>query len=202
MRDGVGNNVVLELYPRPIQPRLPLWLTCTKHPETFVKAGELGLHVLTALIDMTPEELAGRLVSYRRALAENGYDPAEFTVTLMLHTFLGQDVDQVREIVRQPFTNYLRSFLTVVDSQQQSLTPGQGVRDLSRGDQDALLAFGFEKYFQRGCFFGMLESCSPVVERMRDSGVDEIACLMDFGVDEDLVLDSLRHLDELRARFA
>ena len=31
-----------------------------------------------------------------------------------------------------------------------------------------------------------------------DLGVDEIACLIDFGVDADAVLDSLRHLDELR----
>ncbi len=33
-------------------------------------------------------------------------------------------------------------------------------------------------------------------------GVDEIACLVDFGVDADSVLESLHRLDRLRARYA
>jgi acyl-CoA synthetase (AMP-forming)/AMP-acid ligase II/predicted RNA methylase/acyl carrier protein len=38
------------------------------------------------------------------------------------------------------------------------------------------------------------------VERLRGLGVDELACLIDFGVDTDAVLASLPHLDELRQR--
>src|SRR6188474_3504034 len=58
VKDGVGNNVEVELHPVPVQAELPIWLTCTKSPQTFAKAGELDCNVLTALIDMTTEELA------------------------------------------------------------------------------------------------------------------------------------------------
>lgn len=202
VRDGVGNNREVELHPRPVQPELPLWLTCTKSGDTFAKAGELGCHVLTGLIDMTTEELEQKLELYRQALEENGHDPADFEVTLMLHTFLGEDLDEVREVVRRPFTDYLRSFLTVIDTQQQSLRPGQGVRDFDPGDQEALLAFGFEKFFNKGALLGTPESCGWIVERMAGIGVTEIACLIDFGVDENLVIASLSHLDRLRQRYA
>src|SRR6185436_8151668 len=42
--------------------------------------------------------------------------------------------------------------------------------------------------------------CLEMVERLKSIGVDEIACLIDFGVDSQLVLDHLPHLDEVRAR--
>jgi natural product biosynthesis luciferase-like monooxygenase protein len=202
VRDGVGHNREIELHPRPVQPELPLWLTCTKSADTFAKAGALGCHVLTGLIDMTTEELEQKLQVYFRALEENGHDPAEFQVTLMLHTFLGDDPDQVRETVRPPFLRYLRQFLTVVDTQQQSLRPGQGVRDFDPGDQEALLEFGFDKFFHKGSLMGTPESCGWVVERMAGIGVTEIACLIDFGVDDDLVLRGLEHLDRLRQSHA
>ena len=158
--------------------------------------------MLTALVDMTTEELEGKIVAYRESLAENGYDPGDFQVTLLLHTFIGEDNDEVREIVREPFTNYLRSFLKVVDTQQQSLRPGEGVSDFSETDQEALLSFGFDKFFNKGALLGTPETCSWVVERMQGIGVDEIACLIDFGVDENMVIDSLEHLDQLRRRYA
>lgn len=201
VRDGLGNNVEVELHPQPVQPTLPLWLACTKSTDTFVTAGRLGCNVLTALIDMTTEELGEKLDLYRKTLVEHGHDPEDHTVTLMLHTFLGTDLDEVRETVRGPFTAYLRSFFTVIDSQKRNLAPGMGVRDMSGGDQDALIAFAFDKYFNKGALLGTPDSCAHVVERFAGLGVDEIACLIDFGVDEPLVVDSLTHLATLRRRF-
>jgi acyl-CoA synthetase (AMP-forming)/AMP-acid ligase II len=39
-----------------------------------------------------------------------------------------------------------------------------------------------------------------MVERLKEIGVDEIACLIDFGVDSASVLESLRYLNEIRER--
>jgi hypothetical protein len=36
---------------------------------------------------------------------------------------------------------------------------------------------------------------------MLEAGVDEAACLVDFGVDADAVLESLDHLNELREHY-
>jgi natural product biosynthesis luciferase-like monooxygenase protein len=200
--DGLGNHVEVELHPQPVQPELPIWLTCTKSPETFETAGRLGCNVLTALIDMTNEELEEKLNLYFKSLEEHGHDREDVTVTLMLHTFIGTDLDEVRETVWPPFSEYLRSFLTVIDSQKKSLAPGAGVRDMSEGDADQLVKFAFDKYFEKGALLGTPDSCMAVVERFRDMGVTEIACLIDFGVDEELVVGSLEHLNELRRRYA
>ncbi|MFD0307010.1 MupA/Atu3671 family FMN-dependent luciferase-like monooxygenase [Streptomyces sp. NPDC127119] len=201
-QDALGNYVELELHPQPVQPQLPIWLTCTKSPDTFETAGRLGCNVLTALIDMTNEELEDKLALYYKTLQDYGHDPDDVTVTLMLHTFIGTDLEEVRETVRPPFTDYLRSFLTVIDSQKKNLAPGAGVRDMSEADQDQLIEFAFDKYFEKGALLGTPDSCTAVVDRFKGMGVKEIACLIDFGVDEQLVVESLSHLNELRRRYA
>ena len=48
---------------------------------------------------------------------------------------------------------------------------------------------------------GTPESCAAVVEHLREIGVDEIGCFIDFGVDTDAVLASLPALDRLRERY-
>jgi natural product biosynthesis luciferase-like monooxygenase protein len=198
--DGVGALREVELHPKPVQPEIPLWLTCTKSEQTFIQAGKLGCHVLTGLIDMTTEELERRLQLYFEALEDSGFDRDQMTVTVLLHTYLGDDLDAVRDEVKPPFTRYLRKFLTVVDSTKKSLAPAESMEHVSQAEQDALLEFGFRKYFEKGSLMGTPESCAAVVERMRDMGVTEIACLIDFGVAEDRVLESLRHIDALRRR--
>ncbi len=202
VEDGLGNNVEVELHPQPVRSELPLWLTCTKNPETFEMAGRLGCNVLTALIDMTNEELEEKLALYYKTLEEHGHDREDVVVTLMLHTFIGTDLDEVRETVRPAFTEYLRSFFTVIDSQKKNLAPGAGVRDISDADQDELIGFAFDKYFGRGALLGTPDSCAAVVDRFHGMGVQEIACLIDFGVEEGLVMESLGQLDELRRRYA
>ncbi|MCQ4122369.1 MupA/Atu3671 family FMN-dependent luciferase-like monooxygenase [Rhodococcus tibetensis] len=199
--DGLGNQVEVELHPQPVQPDLPIWLTCTKSADTFRTAGQLGCNVLTGLIDMTNEELEQKLPLYWDAREQAGYDREDAEVTLMLHTFIGEDRDEVRDIVAEPFTQYLKSFLKVVDSQKQNMAPGAGVRDMDLRDQDELIDFAFQKYFDKGSLLGTVESCSAVVERFAGMGVTEIACLIDFGVDEDLVLQSLKHVVELATKY-
>src|SRR5205823_3304771 len=106
--NGVGADVSTRIYPAPVQPRLPLWITSAGNPETWVRAAELGANVLTALLEQTVEETAEKIALYRRTLADHGYPPASRRVTMMLHTFVGSDLDEVRETVRPPMTRYLR----------------------------------------------------------------------------------------------
>lgn len=200
--DGVGKQSDVELHPRPIQPELPLWLTCTKSKDTFEQAGRLGTNVLTGLIDMSTEELDDKLKLYFDALDQHGHERAGKEVTLMLHTFVGADEARVKDIVYAPFLDYLRKFFTVVNTQQKALRPGQAIEDIGQDDQQTLLEFGFEKYFGKGSLMGALDKCTAVVERMSGIGVTEIACLIDFGVDENLVMDSLRQLKQLKDRCA
>lgn len=56
----------------------------------------------------------------------------------------------------------------------------------------------FERYFKNGSLLGTPESCMEMVRRLTAIGVNEVGCLLDFGVDVPSVLDSLQYLAELR----
>src|SRR5436190_19630669 len=65
---------------------------------------------------------------------------------------------------------------------------------------EGLLDHAFERYFESSGLMGTLDSCLPMIENLQAIGVDELACLIDFGVAVDDVLASLQHLYALRER--
>ena len=90
--------------PRPVQSELPVWVTSAGNPETYRMAGEAGANVLTHLLGQSVQEVANKIRIYREARAAAGHDPAAGIVTLMLHTFIGDDQDEIREIVARQRT--------------------------------------------------------------------------------------------------
>ncbi|RYZ41974.1 MAG: amino acid adenylation domain-containing protein [Myxococcaceae bacterium] len=200
-RNGAGNEVELALRPRPKQAELPVWLTSTGNPETFRKAGEVGAGILTNVLGLgsSLDELAAKVALYRETYRKAGH-PGRGQVTLMLHTFLGPDLDAVREEVREPLLRYFRSSVDVFASLVASQGLQVDVRGLTPEDVEVMLAQGVEHYIREGGLFGSVEDCVPVVERVRSLDVDEIACLVDFGVELAPMMSSLRLLDVLRQR--
>lgn len=209
-RDGTSQQV--RTLPRPVQRELPTWITVAGNPETYRQAGEHGAFVLTHLLGQSLDELAGKLAAYRAAWRAAGH-PGEGKVTLMLHTFVGDDEQRVREIVREPLKGYLRSSVDLVRQAawsfpafKQKVEQRPGDLDellnggLSADDLEALLDFAFERYYQHSGLFGTPDSCVATVDRLRALGVDEVACLIDFGVPTDTVLRHLPHLLALKQR--
>jgi natural product biosynthesis luciferase-like monooxygenase protein len=195
-RDGAGNMVELEIFPKPIQNELPIWLTCSGDSWMFEKAGELGANVLTALLTQSIEETSAKISLYRESLARHGHDPRSGRVTLMMHTFIGDNLDRVLEKVRAPFCNYLKSHVGLVQTMAKSLNIQV---DLDKETWlDYIVSFGFERYYRTASLIGTPNTCLPMVERVKAMGVDEIACLIDFGVDAGSVMESLRHLNTLK----
>jgi acyl carrier protein len=197
--------------PRPVQKELPSWITVAGNPETYRMAGEAGCNVLTHLLGQSLDELAQKLDAYRQAWRAAGH-AGEGTVTLMLHTFVGDDEERVRQIVREPMKGYLRSSLDLVKQAAWSFPAFKNRVDkpgemdallnggLSPADFEALLDFSFERYYRQSGLFGTPASCVAIVDRLRGMGIDEIACLIDFGVPTDLVMQSLPHLLDLKQR--
>jgi natural product biosynthesis luciferase-like monooxygenase protein len=206
-----GKPVPIRTLPRPVQKTLPTWVTIAGNPETYRQAGESGSYVLTHLLGQSVEELSHKLAVYRQAWRAAGH-PGEGRVTLMLHTFVGDDEARVREIVKEPMKGYLRSSLDLVKQAAWSFPafksrvdkPGEMDALLNGGltpaDFEALLDFSFERYYSQSGLFGTAASCVAIVDRLRGMQVDEIACLCDFGVPTDLVLANLPHLLELKRR--
>ncbi|HEV2148332.1 MAG TPA: amino acid adenylation domain-containing protein [Longimicrobiaceae bacterium] len=197
---GTGREVEVVTRPRPLQPELPVWVTAAASPETFERAGAIGAHVLTHLLGQELEDVERNVEVYRRARRENGHDPEAGIVTVMLHTFVGEDMDEVRERVRRPFCAYLKSSLGLLQQLVRSVYPEVDVATLPEEDLDTLLEAGFERFLHGKSLIGTPDACLATVERLSRIGVDEVACLVDFGVDTDTVLDSLRHLDTVRER--
>ncbi len=182
-----------------MQAQLPVWLTCI-HEESFVKAGELGVGVLGYLMNQTVDEVAAKIAKYREALARHGHDPAKGHVTILVHTFVGDDADAARERARGPLKEYLRSFL---DNSQKRLESQNGRPWTWRRKTSNTCWTNRSTITSQGkALIGTPESCAAVVERLREIGVDEIGCFIDFGVDPDAVLASLPALNHLRERYA
>jgi natural product biosynthesis luciferase-like monooxygenase protein/FkbM family methyltransferase len=190
---GGAGEVEVRILPRPVQAELPFWLTAAGSPETFRLAGEMGANLLTHLLGQGMRELGERIALYRGAREQAGHAGAG-RVTLMLHTFLGEGAEQVREIVRGPFTAYLASSFDLM----KAMAPGEDLADLTEADRQALLARAFDRYFETSGLFGTAQSCLRRLDELSAAGVDEIACLIDFGIAHDAVLASCERLDALR----
>jgi natural product biosynthesis luciferase-like monooxygenase protein len=212
-RSGSGEELQVRVLPRPVQAEPPLWVTAAGSPDTFRLAGELGANVLTNMLGQTVPDLAAKIAVYREARRAHGH-AGDGIVSLMLHTFVGADRDEVRAKVHGPFMAYLETSTDLIKKAKwefpafarpglkaagaASETPEDVV--LTPEETQILMGHAFERYFTTSGLFGTPESCLAMVERLREVGVDEIACLVDFGVDDEEVLASLVHLDELRAR--
>jgi phthiocerol/phenolphthiocerol synthesis type-I polyketide synthase E len=198
VRGGAGNEIEVEIFPKPVQRDMPIWVTCANNPQTFEDTGRIGANVLTSLIGLTPEILAERIALYRASRARHGHEPATGEVAVMIHTFVGKDVATVKEKVRGPFCDYLRSHTELLTSMARSLYDTFDENSFSAEDLEELLQMEFERYFATGSLLGTPESCQGMVQKLRSIGVDEACCLLDFGVDVPSVMDSLEHLAELR----
>jgi natural product biosynthesis luciferase-like monooxygenase protein len=194
--NGAGKAVEVRLLPRPLQPLLPIWIT-SQSDETFIRAGQMGLNVLTNLHYKTLADFAERIALYRKARAEHGHDPQSGQVTLMLHTFLQKSMDVVRANVRSGYASYLLSNLGLQMRNAQGMD--LGVR-LTEDDRELLMSNALERLFQSHGLVGTPESCLERVQRLREIGVTEIACLIDFGIDFEYVMEGLEYLTELKER--
>lgn len=200
-RSGNGKEIEVGLAPMPRQRVLPTWLTGSS-PVTFTKAGELGFRILTNLQDQSIEELEEKIALYRAALERNGHDPATAHVTLLLHTFLSSDLTDAREKARRPLYRYMKSSLALMSNRVKGTNSKPiNLDDLAEEDLDYILSSGYDRYVQTASLIGTTESCEAVVDRLSQIGVSEIACMIDFGIDTQTVLDSLNHLNVLREKY-
>jgi natural product biosynthesis luciferase-like monooxygenase protein len=209
--DGpLGKPVELRTLPRPVQKELPYWVTSAGNPQTFIDAGRIGANVLTHLLGQSVEELAEKIAAYRKAYKDAGHAGEGF-VSLMLHSFIGPDMQAVRATVKAPLIAYLKTSLHLVKQYAWSFpafkrregmdSKDQGsidLQSLSTDEMDALLEHSFERYFEDSGLFGTPESCLAMIDRIKAVGVDDVACLIDFGIASDTVLAHLPHLNALR----
>ncbi|TDV57596.1 MupA/Atu3671 family FMN-dependent luciferase-like monooxygenase [Actinophytocola oryzae] len=200
-RNGVGADTEVRIFPRPVSEDLPIWVTSARNPETFKAAAELGAGLLTHLLGHSIEQLADKVALYRKTWQEKGH-PGDGQVTVMVHTFVGQDTDAVRELVRKPLSGYIKSSFDLLSGLGQAMGEESDPRKLPEPELDALVARAFDRFFETSALLGTPEHCADVIDQLKAIGVDEVACLVDFGVGHDDVIsafDQLRIVERISA---
>jgi probable LLM family oxidoreductase len=79
----------LPIYPRALQEKLPIWLGVGGTPESFVRAGSLGLPLMVAVIGGQTHRFKPLVDLYREAGKAAGYQPEELQVGLHSPGFVG-----------------------------------------------------------------------------------------------------------------
>ena len=207
---GPRGDVDVRTLPRPVQRELPVWVTIAGNPDTYTQAGRAGAFVLTHLLGQSVSELGEKLGLYRSAWRAAGH-PGQPFVTLMLHTFVGDDEAAVKETVRGPMREYLRSAMDLVKRAAWSFPTfkdkvagtGQSMDQvfaagLSPDEVEALLDHAFERYYETSGLFGTPESCLAMIQQLQELEIDEVACLVDFGVPSAQALAHLQQLLQLK----
>jgi probable LLM family oxidoreductase len=78
------------VWPRPVQDPLPVWVAVGGTPQSVVRAAALKLPLTLAIIGGQPERFAPLVELYRDAWEQSGHDPAEATIAINTHAFVGE----------------------------------------------------------------------------------------------------------------
>jgi probable LLM family oxidoreductase len=98
------------IYPRPVQQPIPIWLGVGGTPESFVRAGVLGLPLMIAIIGGETHRFRPLVDLYREAGKRAGHSPDKLMVGL--HS-LGYVANTTAEAVEEYYPGYAKTFTTI-----------------------------------------------------------------------------------------
>src|SRR5437764_3606491 len=82
------------VYPRPLQDPLPIWLGVGGSPGSFIRAGELGLPLMVAIIGGETRRFRPLVDLYREAGRRAGFTPGQLKVGLHSPGYVAEDTEQ------------------------------------------------------------------------------------------------------------
>jgi probable LLM family oxidoreductase len=87
------------IYPRPLQDPLPIWVGVGGTPESFARAGLLGLPLMVAIIGGEPRQFGPLIDLYRRAGAQAGHAPETLQVGLHVFGFVAESTQAAADTI-------------------------------------------------------------------------------------------------------
>lgn len=123
------------IYPRPLQEKLPIWLGVGGTPESFIRAGSLGLPLMVAVIGGETHRFRPLIDLYREAGKRAGFGDGQLKVGL--HS-LGYVANTHEEAVADHYPGYAETFTTI--GKERGWPPVTKARyDAQNGPTGALL---------------------------------------------------------------
>jgi probable LLM family oxidoreductase len=123
------------VYPRPLQNPLPIWIGVGGTPESFVRAGLLGLPLMVAIIGGETRKFRPLVDLYREAGRRAGHSPDRLKVGV--HS-LGYVAENTQEAVDDFYPGYART-MTEIGKERGWPKMTRASFDSQRGTQGALL---------------------------------------------------------------
>jgi probable LLM family oxidoreductase len=123
------------VYPRPLQNPLPIWIGVGGTPESFVRAGMLGLPLMVAIIGGETRKFRPLVDLYREAGRRAGHSPDRLKVGV--HS-LGYVAENTQEAVDDFYPGYART-MTEIGKERGWPKMTRASFDSQRGPQGALL---------------------------------------------------------------
>src|SRR5580698_9532431 len=157
------------VYPRPLQNPLPIWLGVGGTPESFVRAGKLGLPLMVAIIGGETRRFRPLVDLYRKEGRRAGHPASQLTVGI--HS-LGYVAETTQQAIEDFYPGYAKSM--------NRIGRERGWPPLSRGQFDAMRS-------QHGAL--LVGSPHEVAEKILEhsealGGITRITFHMDVAVSE------------------
>jgi probable LLM family oxidoreductase len=92
-----------EVYPRPLQDPLPIWVAVGGTPESVVRAAMLGLPLTIAIIGGQPARFKPLIDLYDRAWEQAGHDPADRKLAINTHAFVASTRAEADSAFAHPY---------------------------------------------------------------------------------------------------
>src|ERR1700674_3242698 len=133
------------VYPRPLQNPLPIWIGVGGTPESFARAGVLGLPLMVAIIGGEPKQFRPLIDLYREAGRRAGHSAEKLTVGLHSIGFLGDTTEQAADDF---YPGYAHTFTEI--GKERGWPPTTRAHfDAVRGPTGALLIGDAESVVQK-----------------------------------------------------
>jgi len=174
------------VYPRPVQNPLPVWIGVGGTPNSFVRAGTLGLPLAVAIIGGEPHRFRPLVDAYREAGKRAGHASEKLQVSVHSIGFVGETTEQAAEDF---YPSYREAF--------NRIGKERGWPPVSRGQFDATRAPG------GALVVGDVAAVAEKVLRVNEvlGGISRMTILLGAGVMEHgLVMRGVELMAEVREK--
>jgi probable LLM family oxidoreductase len=132
-----------EIYPRPLQDPLPVWVAVGGTPQSVVRAAVLGLPLTIAIIGGQPARFKPLVELYDRVWAESGHAPQDRRLAINTHAFVARTRAEADSAFAHPYLTMMnrigreRGWPPAGREQYEALTAPDGAVALGSPEQVA-----------------------------------------------------------------
>ena len=193
--DTEGRFFGARIEPPPPTP-IPLSLSVSGSADQYRFAAVHKLHVVTDLLEQSLETLAKNISVYRQTWRDcHGTHDDVGKVTVMIHTFVAERDEDAQETALAP----MAAHLTI---SRRAFAASAGARDPKHRAPASSVEHTARELIKTRSLIGARQSVVRRLHQLSLLGIDEVACVIDFGLEHSKVLRGLEALQLAKADYA